>query len=332
MGCQGSTFTFLMVAILQATLPASKEHRWTFVRTDVEGLDEIRGLTEAGKWEFEEVLTKELERAEKGKHRIRQRLYKSKNPVFALNSIQKGILQMCVSNGHSAVKHVEAISVQGPFVPFEGVWEWRRGLKALLADTLGKLKKAIPELQEGLLGQVFPILCEHNPELVRDRWRTVMMLSQLLHEGTKNTMSMSFAMAAKEHKQPKAFGLVCLVVCPRAKAIWRKIRSWWNLATHVSFPSFDVLDISMNKVVDLGCSRLNKVIQGVFQCGLWAIWKWRNKLDHASSNDRARVLQEDIFLSIQRLSKIWILARCKITGCNWSCWISNLRSLLASSL
>nr|GEU88299.1 hypothetical protein [Tanacetum cinerariifolium] len=29
---------------------------------------------------------------------------------------------MCVSNGHSAVKHVEAVSVQGPFVaPFEGV-------------------------------------------------------------------------------------------------------------------------------------------------------------------------------------------------------------------
>ncbi|GJX04186.1 hypothetical protein Tco_0190102 [Tanacetum coccineum] len=70
-----------------AALPASKgihisvhiQHRWTFVRTDVEGLDEIRGLTEAGKWE-----------------------------------------------------------------------EWRRGLKALLADTLGKLKKAIPELQEGV--------------------------------------------------------------------------------------------------------------------------------------------------------------------------------------
>ncbi|GJY65533.1 putative RNA-directed DNA polymerase [Tanacetum coccineum] len=95
----------------------------------------------------------------------------------------------------------------------------------------------------------------------------------------------------------------CLVVCPRVKVIWRKIWSWWNLATPVSFPSFDVLDICMNKVVDLGCSRLNKVIHGVFQCGLWAIWKWRNKLVHASSDDRARVLQEDIFPSIQRLSR-----------------------------
>nr|GEW05403.1 hypothetical protein [Tanacetum cinerariifolium] len=30
------------------------------------------------------------------------------------------------------------------------VGEWRRGFKPLLADTLGKLKKAIPELQEGV--------------------------------------------------------------------------------------------------------------------------------------------------------------------------------------
>nr|GEU97711.1 RNA-directed DNA polymerase, eukaryota, reverse transcriptase zinc-binding domain protein [Tanacetum cinerariifolium] len=113
-------------------------------------------------------------------------------------------------------------------------------------------------------------------------------------------------------------------------AIWRKIWSGWNLATHVSFPSFDVLDISMNKVVDLGCSRLNKVIHGVFQCGLWAIWKWRNKLVHASLDDRFKVFQEDIFPSIQRLSKVWISARCKILTRNLGCWISNPRSLLAS--
>ncbi|GKA54164.1 hypothetical protein Tco_0753113 [Tanacetum coccineum] len=123
----------------------------------------------------------------------------------------------------------------------------------------------------------------------------------------------------------------CLLVCPHVKTIWRKIWSWWNLANLVSFPSFDVLDISMNKIADLGCSRLNKVIHGVFRCGLWAIWKWRNKLVHASLDDRPKALQEDIFSSIQRLSKIWILARCKIPICNWSCWIMNPRSLLDSA-
>ncbi|GJU70541.1 RNA-directed DNA polymerase, eukaryota, reverse transcriptase zinc-binding domain protein [Tanacetum coccineum] len=56
----------------------------------------------------------------------------------------------------------------------------------------------------------------------------------------------------------------CLLVCPHVKTIWRKIRGWWNFANPVSFPSFDVLDISINKIADLGYSRLNKVIHGVF--------------------------------------------------------------------
>ncbi|PWA46358.1 small auxin-up RNA [Artemisia annua] len=71
----------------------------------------------------------------------------------------------------------------------------------------------------------------------------------------------------------------------------------------------------MNKVADFGCSRLNKVIHGVFQCGLWAIRKWWNKLDHASLDDQYKVIEEDIFLSIQRLTMIWISARSKMPAC-----------------
>ncbi|GJS89126.1 hypothetical protein Tco_0771762 [Tanacetum coccineum] len=50
--------------------------------------------------------------------------------------------------GHSATKRVEVATIRGPFVaPLKvyesiGVEEWRRGLKALRADTLAKLKKA----------------------------------------------------------------------------------------------------------------------------------------------------------------------------------------------
>ncbi|GJT40924.1 hypothetical protein Tco_0940789 [Tanacetum coccineum] len=83
---------------------------------------------------------------------------------------------------------------------------------------------------------------------------------------------------------------IAFLFAPHVKTIWRKIWSWWNLANLVSFPSFDVLDISMNKIADLGCSRLNKVIHGVFQCGLWAIWKWRIKLVHASLDDRPKYI------------------------------------------
>ncbi|GKE56731.1 RNA-directed DNA polymerase, eukaryota, reverse transcriptase zinc-binding domain protein [Tanacetum coccineum] len=56
----------------------------------------------------------------------------------------------------------------------------------------------------------------------------------------------------------------CLLVCPHVKTIRRKIWGWWNFANPISFPTFDVLNISINKIADLGCSRLNKLIYGVF--------------------------------------------------------------------
>nr|GEU48056.1 reverse transcriptase domain, reverse transcriptase zinc-binding domain protein [Tanacetum cinerariifolium] len=48
------------------------------------------------------------------------------------------------------------------------------------------------------------------------------------------------------------------------------------------------------------------------KCGIWAVWNWRNKLVHAPLDDRAKVREDDIFPSIQRLSKTWISARSNI--------------------
>ncbi|GJU77678.1 reverse transcriptase domain, reverse transcriptase zinc-binding domain protein [Tanacetum coccineum] len=117
--------------------------------------------------------------------------------------------------------------------------------------------------------------------------------------------------------------------CPRVIPIWRKVWSWWQLDTPVSFPSFSISDISFGNFANLGCPKLNKVVYGVFQCGLWMIWKWRNKIVHASPDSRNKVLEEDIFPSIQRLSKTWIAARCKSSPCNWNNWISNPRALFS---
>ncbi|GKE52726.1 RNA-directed DNA polymerase, eukaryota, reverse transcriptase zinc-binding domain protein, partial [Tanacetum coccineum] len=74
----------------------------------------------------------------------------------------------------------------------------------------------------------------------------------------------------------------CLICCPQVITIWRKVWSWWQLDTPVSFPSFSISDISLGTFTNLGCPKLNKVIYGVFQCGIWVIWKWRNKIVHAS--------------------------------------------------
>ncbi|GJV45051.1 RNA-directed DNA polymerase, eukaryota, reverse transcriptase zinc-binding domain protein [Tanacetum coccineum] len=94
----------------------------------------------------------------------------------------------------------------------------------------------------------------------------------------------------------------CLIRCPRVITIWRKVWSWWQLDTPVSFPSFSISDISLGTFTNLGCPKLNKVIYGVFQCGLWVIWKWRNKIVHASPDSGDKILKEDVFSSIQSMN------------------------------
>ncbi|KAI4326028.1 hypothetical protein MLD38_031384 [Melastoma candidum] len=58
-------------------------------------------------------------------------------------------------------------------------------------------------LYEELLGRVFNILRENNPELAGDRRRTVMRPPQVLREGTKKTVFVNFMDLCKTmHRQP----------------------------------------------------------------------------------------------------------------------------------
>ncbi|GJZ76785.1 putative RNA-directed DNA polymerase [Tanacetum coccineum] len=90
-----------------------------------------------------------------------------------------------------------------------------------------------------------------------------------------------------------------------------KVWAWWGLAPPVSFPSFSISDISSGNLGFPNNPLLSKVLIGVFQCALWGVWKWRNKVVNASDEDLNDAKNEDIFPSIQRLSKLWISARCK---------------------
>uniref|UniRef100_A0A166JGE4 Eukaryotic translation initiation factor 2 subunit beta n=1 Tax=Daucus carota subsp. sativus TaxID=79200 RepID=A0A166JGE4_DAUCS len=57
---------------------------------------------------------------------------------------------------------------------------------------------------EELLGRVFNILREHNPELAGDRRRTVMRPPQVLREGTKKTVFVNFMdLCRTMHRQPE---------------------------------------------------------------------------------------------------------------------------------
>ncbi|KAL2931481.1 Eukaryotic translation initiation factor 2 subunit beta [Bienertia sinuspersici] len=59
-------------------------------------------------------------------------------------------------------------------------------------------------LYEELLGRVFNILRENNPELAGDRRRTVMRPPQVLREGTKKTVFVNFMDLCKTmHRQPE---------------------------------------------------------------------------------------------------------------------------------
>ncbi|GJX30962.1 RNA-directed DNA polymerase, eukaryota, reverse transcriptase zinc-binding domain protein [Tanacetum coccineum] len=70
----------------------------------------------------------------------------------------------------------------------------------------------------------------------------------------------------------------CLISCSRVLPIWRKVWSWWQLDPPTSFPSFSIANIAMGHVGKRGHLVLDKIINGVFQCALWAIWKWHNKV------------------------------------------------------
>ncbi|GJZ82479.1 hypothetical protein Tco_0647652 [Tanacetum coccineum] len=91
------------------------------------------------------------------------------------------------------------------------------------------------------------------------------------------------------------------------------------------------IDISLGKIRILNYPYLSKILHGVFYCALWSIWKWRNKVVNAPVTSLSEVNNEDIFPFIQRMSKLWIAARCKKLSLDWSRWISSPNSVLGGS-
>ncbi|GJT96691.1 RNA-directed DNA polymerase, eukaryota [Tanacetum coccineum] len=89
---------------------------------------------------------------------------------------------------------------------------------------------------------------------------------------------------------------------------------WWNLGLPNVFPPFPIRDIALGSFL---IWVVNKILHGVFQCSLWAIWNWRKKLVNANLEDVTSIREEDIFPSTQRLSKTWIAARFSKGTADW---------------
>nr|GEU45250.1 reverse transcriptase domain, reverse transcriptase zinc-binding domain protein [Tanacetum cinerariifolium] len=78
---------------------------------------------------------------------------------------------------------------------------------------------------------------------------------------------------------------------PRKWKVW----SWWNLDSPVVFPSFLISDIARGNIYLMGNLNTGKILQGVFQIALWAVWKWRNRIVNAPSDSISKIKDEDIF-------------------------------------
>ncbi|GJT68148.1 RNA-directed DNA polymerase, eukaryota, reverse transcriptase zinc-binding domain protein [Tanacetum coccineum] len=50
----------------------------------------------------------------------------------------------------------------------------------------------------------------------------------------------------------------CLINCSHSLAIWRKIWSWWNMPSPLSFPCFSIKDIALGNIGLNGSSRISK--------------------------------------------------------------------------
>ncbi|GJW88208.1 RNA-directed DNA polymerase, eukaryota, partial [Tanacetum coccineum] len=98
----------------------------------------------------------------------------------------------------------------------------------------------------------------------------------------------------------------------------------------LGFPVFSISDIAMGNIHTTGCSRINKILNGVLRCSIWAIWKLRNRIINVEPDMVRKVKDEDIFPFIRRTSKLWISVRLNLAAANWNRWISRPYDILSS--
>ncbi|GJY43114.1 hypothetical protein Tco_0431327 [Tanacetum coccineum] len=93
----------------------------------------------------------------------------------------------------------------------------------------------------------------------------------------------------------------------QTRTLWLKLWNWWKCC---STGPLSLADILLNRITFSGRSQgAVRALYGVCYVLLWSIWRWRNKLLHASSIEVDGIKHEDIFPSIQKLSLLWMSNR-----------------------
>ena len=109
----------------------------------------------------------------------------------------------------------------------------------------------------------------------------------------------------------------CLFGCSKIDAIWRKVWAWGRL-TGSRINSLLSFKNSLASRT-LGKHR-SDLIHAILLVTVWLIWQWRNKVAHSSQEEAGKVLQEDIFPSVQRLAYFWIVNRNPRLKVFWQQW------------
>ncbi|PWA63191.1 RNA-directed DNA polymerase, eukaryota, Reverse transcriptase zinc-binding domain protein [Artemisia annua] len=123
--------------------------------------------------------------------------------------------------------------------------------------------------------------------------------------------------------------LHCFLSCSIIKIIWRKLWSWWRSPLLYN-PS--LVDILKEKSGFIENKSVENLFHAVCMTFMWHVWKWRNKILHASSDAEAIAIRHEDFPSAQRLSLLWAYNRSsKKVIVSWKNWILNPGELASSS-
>ncbi|GJX89090.1 hypothetical protein Tco_0341104 [Tanacetum coccineum] len=108
--------------------------------------------------------------------------------------------------------------------------------------------------------------------------------------------------------------------CHFIVSMWKRILDWWRINNLVPNGVVNALS-SANFLI--GDPKVNKAFFAIRLVMLWCIWKWRNKVVHARSEDRYTILNSDIEKEVQVLSHLWIQNRSRGAVVSWEVWKIN---------
>ncbi|GKC94387.1 hypothetical protein Tco_1159829 [Tanacetum coccineum] len=154
--------------------------------------------------------------------------------------------------------------------------------------------------------------------LVKWRWRMVMepdalwakVIRGIYGETGSFELLSNSSLRVKGHGSTlqaslRMFGVTMWISEPRGHTIDELGKLIQNLI--VAPHQIDIKNVVFKSLAPSESMLVGKALQGVMW---WLVWKWQNRVVHASKDDRRAILLEDIFTQVQHISLLWLSNRC----------------------